>query len=567
MKFVKGILLLQLSAICQALLNSTTQVPPTNSSVLPDGNFTQFEEDINDTPYIELLSGKCHWTLKMSKNSPIVDVAVDVELADRLALQICQDLGCGQVYNMKKIKYPSNSSCLSEYQNQMGRLQNCSFKEVQDCVVISEALCGAHMVRLSEGKDRCAGRVELWREDQWGSVCDDHFDLKEAQVVCTQIGCGYALNVSGQVGLFPPGRAGPVLLDDLNCTGTEPNLWDCPATENVDCGHKEDAGVVCSEMKAVRLSGGLDHCSGKVEIHRNGTWGTVCDTCWNRDLASMICSMLQCDPDPQNFTQFNPPLSHNPGPLYYYHCPPSSSATLWDCREIFNRPHLCKNTNAAGVICRGSLGFPVTTTDKSDAKTTGKVTDATTAMPGDSSPLLSVPVLALASVSLLLLVFLIVNTVLCCHFKSRHAFMVQQSHKSQSNSKQRRNSYKESVDLTKITTNPGPNHDSQRHRDDRNPLMRPLDLNCLHEEASEPVHGEVGAFLSCNGADFRPMSQITSNSFDTSSTSSDETYKNTTPHSEWPPYKEKEEEEEGPVYSPVSPETDTSSEEDYDDVA
>lgn len=101
-------------------------------------------------------------------------------------------------------------------------------------------------MQLAGGVDRCAGRVELWRNGKWGTVCDDQWDLRDANVVCAQLGCGYALNVTGQGGSFPPGR-GPIHLDDLNCTGKEENLWECPAAQDEpDCGHKEDAGVVCS---------------------------------------------------------------------------------------------------------------------------------------------------------------------------------------------------------------------------------------------------------------------------------------------------------------------------------
>lgn len=87
----------------------------------------------------------------------------------------------------------------------------------------------------------------MWSESSWGTVCDDQWDLRDAHVVCAQLGCGYALNVTGQGGSFPAGR-GRVLLDELNCTGNEQNLWECPAVgkEDTDCGHKEDAGVICS---------------------------------------------------------------------------------------------------------------------------------------------------------------------------------------------------------------------------------------------------------------------------------------------------------------------------------
>ncbi|XP_054911103.1 scavenger receptor cysteine-rich type 1 protein M130-like isoform X2 [Poeciliopsis prolifica] len=107
-----------------------------------------------------------------------------------------------------------------------------------------------HSVRLKGHGDQCAGRVEVWKDGTWGTVCDDRFDLREANVVCSQLGCGGALRVTGQNGLFPPG-SGPIHLDELNCTGNEQNLWFCPGVqEKSDCGHKEDAGVVCSVSKA-----------------------------------------------------------------------------------------------------------------------------------------------------------------------------------------------------------------------------------------------------------------------------------------------------------------------------
>lgn len=109
---------------------------------------------------------------------------------------------------------------------------------------------------------------------------------------------------------------------------------------------------LCAEMRALRLTGGLDRCSGKVEIHRNGSWGTVCDNCWNRNMASMVCSMLQCGAEPKQVSQFVPPLIHNNGTLWFYKCYPNAQ-NLWQCKEIANKMHLCQDSKASGVICDG----------------------------------------------------------------------------------------------------------------------------------------------------------------------------------------------------------------------
>ena len=39
---------------------------------------------------------------------------------------------------------------------------------------------------------------------------------------------------------------GPILLDDVACTGTQTNILQCTFdTNTADCGHSEDAGVQC----------------------------------------------------------------------------------------------------------------------------------------------------------------------------------------------------------------------------------------------------------------------------------------------------------------------------------
>lgn len=107
-------------------------------------------------------------------------------------------------------------------------------------------------------------------------------------------------------------------------------------------------------MKALRLSGGLDRCSGKVEIHRNGSWGTVCDHCWNSVVASTVCSTLGCGVPATIYSQFNPPLIHNHGTKWFYMCR-RGVPDLWQCAELkeSQNPGLCQGSKASGVVCNG----------------------------------------------------------------------------------------------------------------------------------------------------------------------------------------------------------------------
>ncbi|KAF1455646.1 Deleted in malignant brain tumors 1 protein, partial [Spheniscus mendiculus] len=169
---------------------------------------------------------------------------------------------------------------------------------------------------------RCAGRVEIYYQGIWGTICDDGWDLPDATVVCHQLGCGGALVAFGSAH-FGEG-SGQIWLDAVNCSGAEAALWDCPAGSwgQHDYRHKEDAGVVCSaaqvaacpshpagvcllsrcpgrslpspDREKIRAVGGENGCSGRVEVWHRGSWGTVCDDSWDMQDAEVVCRQLGC---------------------------------------------------------------------------------------------------------------------------------------------------------------------------------------------------------------------------------------------------------------------------------
>ncbi|VFV32437.1 hhip-like protein 1-like [Lynx pardinus] len=96
---------------------------------------------------------------------------------------------------------------------------------------------------LSPGR----GRVEVFAGGRWGTVCDDAWDTKAAAVVCRQLGFAHAVRATKRAE-FGEGHGLPILLDDVRCAGGERNLLECThaAVGTHNCGHQEDAGVVCS---------------------------------------------------------------------------------------------------------------------------------------------------------------------------------------------------------------------------------------------------------------------------------------------------------------------------------
>ncbi|EDO39966.1 predicted protein, partial [Nematostella vectensis] len=145
-------------------------------------------------------------------------------------------------------------------------------------------------VRLIGGNNRLEGRVEVFREGAWGTVCDDHWGMHDATVVCRMLG-GYAATSAVSGGRFPAG-SGPIWMDNVHCINTESDLSECPFNGwgVHDCDHTKDAGVIC--QRYVRLVGGSSMKEGRVEVLHNGAWGTVCDDSWDMNDARVVCGML-----------------------------------------------------------------------------------------------------------------------------------------------------------------------------------------------------------------------------------------------------------------------------------
>ena len=102
------------------------------------------------------------------------------------------------------------------------------------------------IVRLVNGSTKYDGRVEVYYNGEWGTVCDDDWDLNDAQVVCSELGLGKA--TAALRGAFYGQGTGEIWLDNVNCVGNELTIGNCShrGWGIEDCGHFEDASVNCT---------------------------------------------------------------------------------------------------------------------------------------------------------------------------------------------------------------------------------------------------------------------------------------------------------------------------------
>ncbi|KAJ8030427.1 Neurotrypsin [Holothuria leucospilota] len=210
-------------------------------------------------------------------------------------------------------------------------------------------------VRLVGGIRGNEGRVEIFHDGVWGTVCDDLWDDRDASVVCRQLGFGDSGDAL-RYAHFGSG-VGPIWLDNVGCTGSENRLEECrsPGWGIHNCGHSEDAGVRCEyDVPTVRLVGGNTTYEGRVEVFYEGEWGTVCDDDWDENDAAIVCRQLGLGSSGEAFRTAT--FGSGTGPIWLDNVACRGyERRIESCRSNDWGDHNCGHYEDAGVRCNDDL--------------------------------------------------------------------------------------------------------------------------------------------------------------------------------------------------------------------
>ena len=103
-------------------------------------------------------------------------------------------------------------------------------------------------VRLVNGNGPHEGRVEVYSNGLWGTICGYEWRIQEASVICRQL--GYPSASKAWRGAHFGRSTGPILLGDIYCDGDEPSIAFCDhhGWFKHDCNQNNEVGVTCSNV-------------------------------------------------------------------------------------------------------------------------------------------------------------------------------------------------------------------------------------------------------------------------------------------------------------------------------
>ncbi|KAM4610649.1 scavenger receptor cysteine-rich type 1 protein M160 [Polymixia lowei] len=269
---------------------------------------------------------------------------------------VCKELGCGKLIDAfvddgRHRGILDHVSCSGKEDS----LWHCmaTYDRSLTCSSTAHVVCaGSLRVRLSDGPDECAGRVEIKHKGQWKKPVEKGWTDENSDVVCNDLDCGNAKRSASRE-KFTKGSS-QFLHVTVTCTTASTNISDCQITNTIKPkSGSAAAGITCQKHKVVFLKGEKS-CSGYVGIEKEGKdyWLTGSEESWNQYAANAVCRQMHCG-DASNFTSALRSVVKEDGMDMdvweeSYSCS-STEASLFKCPKTRRTPP--KNDSIAFVSC------------------------------------------------------------------------------------------------------------------------------------------------------------------------------------------------------------------------
>lgn len=167
-------------------------------------------------------------------------------------------VGTGPVW-LSELSCTGQESSLSQCDHKGWGINNCTHEKdanviCYDTPTEKPTIRPSTTVRLRDGPTPESGRVEIYHNGIWGTICDDNWDIRDATVICNMLSFNYTWAAVSYILQADPAAdhigKGPIWLDDVACNGNETSITECAHRGWLvhNCVHQEDAGVYCGNV-------------------------------------------------------------------------------------------------------------------------------------------------------------------------------------------------------------------------------------------------------------------------------------------------------------------------------
>lgn len=103
------------------------------------------------------------------------------------------------------------------------------------------------------GKSKNEGRLEVYFNGEWGSVCNRNWGSWSGVIACKDLGfVGLAKVTTASHYTYLGSEDSPIWLEGVRCSESHSRIRDCPHEPfgYQPCSHDDDVGLVCSGKHA-----------------------------------------------------------------------------------------------------------------------------------------------------------------------------------------------------------------------------------------------------------------------------------------------------------------------------